>query len=445
MDWELDGFVILVGVLSATSCALLGNYLVLRKMSLMGDAISHAVLPGLAVAFLISESRAAVPMFLGAVVAGGLTAVLAQAIQRYGKVESGAAMGVIFSILFAVGLILIRQTADRVHLDAECVLYGDIESIALAGSADVIPQQVINLTAVLVLNVLFVGLFYKELKISAFDPELATTLGINAGAMHYALMLMVAITTVANFEAVGSILVIAMLIVPPVTAYLLTDRLGVMIALSVLVAAAAAVLGRVMVVAGVEWFGPQFDTKTSALMAVLAGVFLFITLFVSPQYGLISRLYHRASLGLQILRQDVLGLLYRGQELAADPSHAMSRAAVVRVVGDSLLAKWAIRSLVHNRLIEPVNGAASDRSGHRPELLRLTARGLGEAARLVRSHRLWESYLDKYFDLPLDHLHLPAERVEHFISDEMRDRLHADLTEPAADPHGRQIPRQPDA
>ena len=120
-DWSIDGWILAVGLLSTCSCALLGNYLVLRKLSLMGDAISHAVLPGLAIAFILSGSRATWPMFLGAVVVGLLTALLTQAITRYGKVEQGAAMGVVFSIFFAIGLVLIRQAADHVDLDPDCV------------------------------------------------------------------------------------------------------------------------------------------------------------------------------------------------------------------------------------------------------------------------------------------------------------------------------------
>ena len=235
-----------MGVLSACSCTLLGNYLVLRRMSLMGDAISHAVLPGLAIAFLISHSREPLPMFVGAVVVGALTALLTQAISRYGNVEEGAAMGVVFSILFAIGLILIRQAADHVDLDPSCVLMGNIESIGLDAMVERVPSAAVNLMIVMALNLLFVGLFYKELKICAFDPTLATTLGINSNVMHFALMIMVAITTVANFEIVGSILVIAMLIVPAATAYLLTDRLGVMILLGSLIAIAAAVLGHAL-------------------------------------------------------------------------------------------------------------------------------------------------------------------------------------------------------
>lgn len=437
-NWTSDGWVVVVAVLSAVSCALPGNYLVLRKMCLMGDAISHAVLPGLAVAFFISESRAPLPMFLGAVAVGGLTALLTQVVSRYGKVEEGAAMGVIFSVLFAIGLILIRQAADHVDLDASCVLYGNIETIGLEAAVDGMPIAARNLSIVLVLNIVFITLFSKELRICAFDPALATTLGINAGIMHYALMIVVAITTVANFEAVGSILVIAMLIVPPVCAHLLTDRLGVMIVLSALIAAMVAVLGRVLVVYGPAWFNIGKDTNTAALMAVLAGLFLLLVLLFAPEHGLVGTWLHRAAVARQIVREDILGLLYRWHELPLGRKRSMLESEVLRAVGNSRSSRGAIRSLIRRGQIEQLSTSGD---GH-PGGLRLTESGSARASHVIRGHRLWEAYLQKHFELPIDHLHMPAERVEHFLTPEMHAKLDEHLTGPGVDPHGRKIPNQ---
>ncbi len=437
-EWSIDGWIVLAGVLSACSCALLGNFLVLRRMSLMGDAISHAVLPGLAAAFLISSSRSAVPMFIGAVVVGLLTALLTQLITRFGKVEQGAAMGVVFSMLFAVGLVMIRQAADAVDLDPGCVLYGAVEQIPLDALGGEIPSAIINLAIVFVANVLFVVVFFKELKISAFDPDLATTLGFNANLMHYLLMVMVAVTTVANFEAVGSILVIAMLIVPAVTAYLLADRLGVMILLSVVAAAVAAVVGHVLAAFGPGWVGSDISLKTAAMMAVVSGAILVIVIFISPQYGMFSRAYHRSLLSAQIVRQDILGLLFRWQELKPLDGAPMHRSEVLAAVGNTFLARHGLRTLERRRAISETP-FGSGRFG-----IELTDAGQREAQTLVGAHRLWESYLAKHFQLADDHLHAPAERMEHYISGEMRDALREDLTAPTHDPHGRPIPEMPD-
>src|SRR5688572_27339028 len=193
-NWQLDGWIVAAAVLCAMACALLGNFLVLRKMSMMGDAISHAVLPGLAVAFLVTGSRESVPMFIGAAVVGVLTAVFTQWINRFGKVDESASMGVVFTGLFALGLILIVRAADKVDLDPGCVLYGALETIAGEAIDGGIPPTVIKLGVMFGINILFVVLFYKELKLSSFDPELSTTLGKNATFLHYALMSLVAMT-----------------------------------------------------------------------------------------------------------------------------------------------------------------------------------------------------------------------------------------------------------
>ena len=302
MSWyAIDTWIVIVGMLTAMSCALLGNFLVLRRMSMMGDAISHAVLPGLAIAFLITGTRASLAMFFGAAVVGVLTAVFTQWISRFGKVDQGASMGIVFTTLFALGLVLIVQAADHVDLDASCVLYGAIELTPLDvvwrtnffGITIDLPRAVVVLAPVCLMNALFVVLFFKELRISSFDPELASTMGINADWMHYLLMTLVAITTVAAFEAVGSIIVIAMLVVPAATAHLLTDRLHWMVLLSVALAAATATLGHIFAISLPGWIGLDsslFDaTSTSGMMAVMSGLIFAVTLFLAPKYGILAR------------------------------------------------------------------------------------------------------------------------------------------------------------
>ncbi|MEX0586159.1 MAG: metal ABC transporter permease, partial [Pirellulales bacterium] len=311
LSWQLDGWIMAVGVLGAVAAALLGNFLVLRKMSLMADAISHAVLPGLAVAFFVTESRASLPMFLGAAGVGVLTALLTEWVRGLGKVDEGASMGVVFTALFALGLIMVVQAADKVDLDPGCVLYGAIETTPLdtvelsVGSQTLrVPRAVIPLSLVLVVNALFVLFFFKELKLSSFDPDLATTVGINARAMHYALMTLVAVTAVACFESVGNILVVAMFIVPPAAAYLLTDRLPVMIALSVVLATLSAVLGHLSALVVPPWWG-YGSTYTAAMMAVAAGAIFSVIVLSAPRYGVLSKLIHQLRLAVLIAREDL--------------------------------------------------------------------------------------------------------------------------------------------
>ncbi|WFB37710.1 metal ABC transporter permease [Kiritimatiellota bacterium B12222] len=293
MTWmEMDTWIVLVGITCAVACALPGCFLVLRKMSMMGDAISHAVLPGLALAFILTGSRSSLPMFIGAAIVGLLTAVFTQWVSQFGNVDRGAAMGIVFTILFAIGLMLIVKSSEKVDLDASCVLMGNIEfsaqdMITIAGRD--VSRPLVILGSVMLMNLFLIVLFFKEFRIAAFDPELATTTGFHAGVMHYFLMMMVAVTTVASFEAVGSIIVIAMLVVPPCCAWMITDRLGVMLALSALFGAVSAVLGHIAAVIVPSWFGIDESASTSGMMATVVGLLFILVWICEPRRGLIRR------------------------------------------------------------------------------------------------------------------------------------------------------------
>lgn len=427
-DWSFDGWIIITGMLCAAAASLLGNFLVLRKLSMLGDAISHAVLPGLAAAFLISGSRNSLPMFIGAVIVGALTALLTEWIRRFGRVEEGAAMGVVFTTLFALGLVLIVRAADKVDLDAGCVLYGAIEltpldTVDVAGYS--VPRAAVVLAAVLAVNALFVVVFFKELKLTSFDESLADSLGFSSRLMHYALMVLVAITAVASFESVGNILVVAMFIVPPAAAGLLTHRLGVMIVLSLLIAAGGAAAGHVAAVAGPPLFGYR-STTTAGMMAVAVGLLFLLALLLSPNQGLLPRWWRQFSLSLAILQDDILAWLYRAEEHKKEAVDADA----LRV---ELLASRPLMAVALWRLGRVKQIVTADRQLH------LSDEGRRRAAELVRSHRLWESYLVQEVALEADRIHDKAERWEHFTDRQLRDQLAGHAAD-ARDPHGSQIP-----
>ena len=435
MEWTfLDSWIVITGALSAMACALPGNFLVLRRMSMMGDAISHAVLPGLAIAFLITGSRDSLPMLIGAVAIGVLTAFMVQGISKLSNLDKGATMGVVFTTLFALGLILIRQAADHVDLDPGCVLYGAIELTPL-DTYDIfgyeIPAAALTNAGMLLLNGLFIIVFYKELKITTFDPALATTMGINANVMHYVLMTFVAATTVAAFESVGSILVIAMLIVPAASAHLLTDRLPVMLVLSLLIAMASAVLGHVFAISIPGWFGFR-DTSTAGMMGVAAGMIFLLVFLFAPRHGLISRMLSQAMLALKIARDDILGFLYRYQELAASDSAPLKTEDLRKglKLGFTVdLATWDLKR--KGRL--KADG----------EVLSLTAIGEQEGRGLIRSHRLWEAYLCDHLAACVADVHLPAHKLEHFTDASMQSQLDREIDHGGMDPHRRKIPEAP--
>jgi len=417
------GRIILIGALTNIACALVGCYLVLRRMSLMGDAIAHAVLPGLVLAFVVSGSLNIVPLFIGAALIGLLTTFLTQTLHQYGRVPTDASMGVVFTSLFALGVVLLKRYVTGIHFDVSCVWEGMLSQAALdtfniAGWR--LPTQLKTILPVVLLNITIIALLWKELKISSFDAALSTSMGFSATRMHYLVMALVAVTTVASFEAVGSILVVAMLIVPPATAQLLSDRLGRMVALACLFAVLTAVLG--------YWFAVRWNVEPAGAMAVVAGGMYGLAVLFAPQSGILSALIRNLRTTLRILREDLLLMLYRVDEI--DPTKHLRPGEAVAAVGGGLLARWALAMLQRRGRVEKRDG-----------YLQMTDDGRWRAARLVRGHRLWEAYLVKHLGLPPDHVHAPADRVEHFIQQPLRDQLQQATDDTPRDPHGRHIPQ----
>jgi manganese/zinc/iron transport system permease protein len=285
---------LLTGICVAVACALPGNFLVLRRQALIGDAISHVVLPGIVVAFLISGTVSTWPMLLGAAGAAVVAVGAIEAVRRLGKIESGAAMGVIFTAMFAGGVLLLEQSdTSSVHLDVEHALYGNLESLiwldatgwsslldlqALAGLPVELPRMALTLLAVAV----FIGVFWRPLKISTFDEGFARTIGLRTSPLGLALVIMAAIAAVAAFDAVGSIIVIAMFICPPAAARLMTNRLEHQVAWSVGFAALAAILGYVLAGYGPLWIGLNDSVSAAGMIATMSGLILGVTALFGP-------------------------------------------------------------------------------------------------------------------------------------------------------------------
>lgn len=426
LDTQSALWVMLIGAMTNVTCGLLGCYLVLRRMSLLGDAIAHAVLPGLVVAFLLSGTLHQGWMFAGALAVGLLTSVLVQLLHRHGGVGEDTAMGVVFTSLFALGVVLIRRYGQHVDLDPDCVLNGllelaDLNRVEVAGYA--MPRAVVTIGPVLLLVLVFTSLFWKELLVVSFDPALATAMGFQARWLHLALMGLVALAAVASFEQVGSILVVAMFIVPGAAAHLLCDRLRTMLLLAAGIGVLSAVLGQRIAV----WW----NTNTAGTMAVVAGVIYLAAFCFSPKYGRIVVAARNLTNALRIAREDLLAMFYRLEELGVRRPLGPREATLA--LGGGVLATMALWSSLWRKEVEPHEGA-----------LRLTALGRQQAAQLIRSHRLWEAYLVEHWGLPLDHVHEPAARIEHYLDKGLQDQLAAQLAQDTQDPHGRDIPRTND-
>lgn len=286
-----DFWIILTGTLVAATCGILGCFLVLRKMAMVGDAISHSVLPGIAIAFLISGTRDSMLMLVGAAVLGLITVFLIQMLQN-GGLQSDASIGIVFTALFAVGVIIISRNAAHIDLDLDCVLFGEIAYVQwdtlIINGYDMGPAAVWMLGGVLLIVLLVIGLFYKQFKLCAFDPALAAAVGIPVALFHYLLMGLVSLSTVASFESVGAILVVGMLIVPASTAYLLTDRLSVMLLYSVLIGAVSS--------AGGYYMAKWLDASIAGAMIAVAGLLFALAFVFSPLHGLVARRRKRRGL-----------------------------------------------------------------------------------------------------------------------------------------------------
>lgn len=278
------GWIILTAALVGVSCGIIGVFLILRKMAMMSDAISHTVLLGIVLAYLVTRELYGVHMLIGAIMAGLLTAVLVQWLNNRG-VQQDASIGVVFTTLFAIAVIIIATSLGNVHLDVQHSLMGEItfipwNTMTLPWLGDV-PKATALLGLVLLIVLFFIILFYKEWKITTFDPALAASLGIPVVFMHYLFMTLVSITTVASFDAVGAIMVVAMLITPAASAYLWTDRLSVMLILSGTFGIFSAILGYLMA----AWI----DTSISGSMAFATGIIFIISFIFSPKHGLIFK------------------------------------------------------------------------------------------------------------------------------------------------------------
>lgn len=263
-----DFWIIMTGILVASCGALLGSFLLLRKMTMIGDAISHAVLPGIVIAYLVTETRASLAMLIGAAIFGILTTVMIEWLSKKAKLQEDAAIGISFTWMFAIGVILISAFSGSIDLDQDCVLYGEIAFVPLdtwtVGSLPPTPRTIWILGGLLLLIVGFILWAYKPLLMTSFDPVFAASAGISTAVWHYALMGFVSLNTVLSFESVGAILVIAFLVGPAATAYLMTENLPKMMLMAVGLGIIAAIAGYYLAVV--------IDGSIAGAMAVAIGV-----------------------------------------------------------------------------------------------------------------------------------------------------------------------------
>lgn len=392
---------LLAAVLVGLVCGVLGCYIVLRRMALIGDALSHAVLPGAAIAFMLGASD----FFLGAAIAGVVTAVLIGWVTASSRVKEDAAIGVVFTGAFALGIVLITLIQSR-SVDLFHMLFGNVLGV---------DDRHLWITAAIAgIVLLTIAALYKELLLHAFDPVFAAALGLPIVALHYLLMVLLSLTVVASLQTVGLVLVVAMLITPASTAYLLTDRFGRMLGISAAVGILSAVTG---LYASYYW-----NISSGATIVLVATAIFFLTMLFAPRRGLVLRALRARRAAARTAEEDALKHVYALNEAGT----AVSAATLASRMGTA--PREAARRLAHLRRHGLVDGTA------------LTVDGERRAEALVRAHRLWERYLVDEGVVSSGEVHGEAERLEHIAPALMAERLAAELGSPAADPHGQPIP-----
>lgn len=392
-------------------CGVLGCFIVLRNMSLVGDALAHAILPGVVIGFLVA-GYSALAFFVGAVGAGLVTAFAITWIQQRVKTRNDAAIGIVFTSMFSLGVILISRISrnDGVHLDLKDFLFGNVLGV---GNTDL---WLTGLVMVYVLSSIVV--FYRYLYAATFQAVVAETMGIPVKLLHYFLMLLLSFAVVASLQTVGVILVVAMLIIPAATALLLAQRLQWVLLLAGGLGTLSAIIGMVVAVA--------FNTPPGPAMTLVAAGFYALTIVLAPRRGLLAKARYRYQRKRLTEREDIIKRVFRqGQQ------KGVVDATIIREQLD--LSERSFR----RHLQQLRNFGLMERSA-----LTLTDAGKLVALRLVRAHRLWETYLNQEVGLTPDQIHAEAERLEHLLPEELLDRVDAKLGFPGEDPHGSEIPQK---
>jgi manganese/zinc/iron transport system permease protein len=358
------GFVIvLTGILVAAAASLVGTFLVLRGSSMLTDAISHSIVFGIALVWLLTGLVTGPVQLVGAAAAGLLTVVLTEALARTRLMRNDAAIGLVFPALFAAGILIVNLYGRNVHLDEHTVLLGEIgfvwlDTVAIGGLD--VPRTLIPLATLTLVNLGFVLLFWKELKLATFDPALATALGFAPGLLFYILLGLTSATAVAAFDAVGAILFIAFVIVPPATALLLTDRLWLVLVLAVVTGSASAITG--------YWLAMRWDVSIGGMMASMTGVFFAAAFLLAPRHGLVAREIARRTARLDTDCRSLAAHLYNHED---EPAAGEENSA--RALRDHL--GWD-EERTRRVLLRSLDRGYITRSGG---LLRLTPKGRAEA------------------------------------------------------------------
>ncbi len=405
--WAIRAVIVssLVGIM----CGTLGCFLVLRNMSLIGDALSHAILPGIYFSFVFF-GYSTLGFFFGATIAGMLTALGITWVQDHVKTKNDAAIGIIFTAMFSIGVIGISSLARTgAHLDLKDFLFGNVLGIS---DADIVLTSIIT-----IYTLISIVVFYRYLFVTTFQPTIATAMGFSTKTIHYFFMLLLSVAVVSSLGAVGVILVVAMLITPAATALLLSDNLKKVLFISACIGLLSAVFGFLVSV--------KFETTPGPAMTLVATTFYLLAVALSPSKGLVFKYLERKKQKNKIVNEDILRQVIKskdGSPVAIDylkEKLGLSQASLKKGVQNLKTLGLVIKS---------AQGIALSDSGQK------------KANELVRAHRLWETYQVDKMGIDAVQIHDEADYLEHHLSEELLEEIAKDLGFPENDPHGSPIP-----
>ena len=410
---------ILGACLAGLTCGALGSFIILRRMSLFADMLGHAVLPGVAVGFILAGSKSTPALLLGSLAAGLLAAALTRAITSYSPIKDDASLGITLSLFYAIGIWLLSWiTRAGPELSSQS---SGLNHYLFGNPAIIQTVDLVFLVSAAVVVLALLRLFFKELTASIFDPAFTVSIGLSPRIFDGLLLVLLTLVIVVSLKILGVILVAALLVIPPATAYLLTDRLGRMIALS-------AFLGALSGFGGV-YLDFVFGIGVGPAIVCLAFLWLMTAFLASPHHGVLGRYLLQKKLELKTLRENLLTSAWRiaerGGELTAIP------------IGE-LASERGEEPSATRVLARRMNGSGWGR--FEKDLLVLNSAGQERACALMRGHRLWEIFLQREASLAPDHVHAGAEEIEHFLDSETLLELEALLDNPETDPHGKTIP-----
>ena len=402
----------LAGSLVATVCGVIGCFVILRRMSFLGDALAHSMLAGVVAGYLFMQiffdvEADAPAMIVGSLIAGFVTVAMIGFVSKTARIKEDTAIGIIYTGIFALGGMLASLFSHRIHIDLVHFFMGQVLAVST------VDLWTMALVTALVLGVVIV--FFRQLQMTSFDPVMAASIGIPVVAMNYLLTTCTSLVVVSAVQVVGMVLVVGLLITPAASAYLLCDQLCWMLGVS-------ACLGVSSVVGGLylsEWINVA---PGSAIVVFGTLQFLFI-LAIAPRYGMLASWRRRRAIIPQQVVEDILGCLRRSKDRPVPVTEIHEE-----VEGRAIHIQQAVRSLMKQNLLKSS-----------PNGLSLTESGNREARRLMRAHRIWETYL-QHLGTPAEELHVQADRLEHVNDEQAVDYLDNKLGHPLLDPHGSEIP-----